>query len=172
MTVFNYRLPLSVEKKIQTRLTGGPAFETRVFRSASGLEERSAERNQALGEWDLSLALLTPTEFAEVEALFFNVRGMWGTWLFRNPADYKSANTVTISGNPHKPYTITGIGGETYTYHRPLNRTIPGTISGSYREFFTPVRFTMDRWPFRYDTLNVGGLDSIGLVEVILDDFA
>lgn len=171
MTVYNYRLPTRIEKKVLAPAQGGPEFETRIFTSASGMEQRQGERSRAVGKWTLSLGLLDEDAFNELERLFYVLNGRLHGFLLKAPGDYESPNTVTIDGNPYKPYTITDLDGATHTYYRPITRTIAGSISGSYRQYLTPVRFDMDLWPFRRDTLWNATGENITFVE-ILEDFA
>jgi hypothetical protein len=170
--VLKYRLPTRIEKAVAVDVIGGPEFQTRIYPSVSGYEERQVERDRAVRRWTIDLVLLNlkHSEVRQLESVFRVCRGQAGAFLFKGPGeDHICRDLVTIDGKSYERHRITDLDGVNHDYFTPLLHIIPGTISGSYCEYLTAVRFGTDYWARKSQTTTLGGIDSIELVEHLED---
>lgn len=131
-------LPSFIEVQFPTEISygssGGPAFSTSVFESASGFEQRTLLWSEARAKYNVATGIKDKVDMDEVLAFFFNVRGRSIGFRFKDWADYQIADQVIGTGNGVqtvfnivKTYEV---AGGLYTYDRRIYKPVSATVTG------------------------------------------
>lgn len=104
---------------------GGPAYSTVVVISASGSEQRVAQRSQGLYQWDVSHGMKTAAQARALIAFFHARQGKARGFRFQDWNDYTTVNEplASAAGGPTlqliKTYTSGGIA-RVRTIYKPM----------------------------------------------------
>ncbi|RPJ23798.1 MAG: hypothetical protein EHM35_16910, partial [Planctomycetaceae bacterium] len=80
---------------------GGPGYSTVVVSTSSGAEQRIAQHQMPLYDWDVSQALRTPAQMDELIAFFHVVRGKENGFRFKDWSDFRATDEVlALTGTP------------------------------------------------------------------------
>ena len=116
---------------------GGSGFSTNIFTTTAGFEQRNINWQRSKGRWDVSYGIKTVDQMNELIAFFMAMQGRAFAFRFKDWADYQIVNTTIGTGDGtttgfalSKTYTVTGPGGTTYGYTRPILKPVAGSLSG------------------------------------------
>ncbi len=97
MTVFNYRLPISIERGA----TSGRRRNTTVLSNKSGFESRNRDWVKRRGEWNLATGVQSADDILLIRDLHDLVGGRADGWLLVDPSDH-------FIGDPDDPDSTGG----------------------------------------------------------------
>lgn len=116
--------------------SGGPKFNTFIFESTSGTEQRNITWANARGEWNVTHGIRNTEDMDEIRAFFFNVRGRAIGFRFKDWSDYSMTDSVIgVGDSADTGLTGTSIfniiktydaGGQSYS--RRIFKPIDGTL--------------------------------------------
>lgn len=117
---------------------GGSNFDTTVFESSSGREQRNVNWSLVKGKWDVSYGIKTLDQMSTLITFFMVMQGKAYAFRFKDWADYQLNNMQIGTGNGTqtvfqmvKIYTVTDmISSAVYSYSRPITKPVPNTLSG------------------------------------------
>lgn len=120
------RFPVNVSEGSK----GGPGFNTTVFTSQSGFEQRNSNWANSRAQYDVSYGIRDKVDLDAVLAFFFVMRGRATGFRFKDWGDYQITNGNIGTGTGAqtifqivKKYTV---GANTYT--RTINKIVTGTL--------------------------------------------
>lgn len=67
--------------------TGGPVFNTRIVRMATGRERRNAEQDQPQHVFSVPFNNISQSQYIPIKQMHLNRRGQWGCFLFLDRLD-------------------------------------------------------------------------------------
>lgn len=78
---------------------GGSGFNTTIFETTSGYEQRNVNWSKSRGKWDVSHAIKTKSDMDEVVAFFMAMQGRALSFRFKDWADFQIANQLLAPGD-------------------------------------------------------------------------
>jgi uncharacterized protein (TIGR02217 family) len=123
MSFFEQRLP----ERFSFGAKGGPMFSTEVNKTAGG--QRYANQNWLLPlhRFDVSHNAKTEDAFQEIRAFFYNVKGMFDAFRFKDWGDYKATSqplTSIVTGTSYQMTRAYIFGARTFS--RPIFKPVSG----------------------------------------------
>jgi len=120
------RLPVSISEGSQ----GGPGFNTDVFESDTGFEQRNIKWELARHRYDIGYGIRSKEDMEEVFEFFYNVKGRAIGFRYKDWLDYEVDNQNigvgtggSLAYQVVKDYTV---GSETYT--RDIKKIVANTV--------------------------------------------
>lgn len=176
--------------------TGGPTFKTQINSSPSGVEQRNADWDRALGRWELGERKFTQQQMEELNAFFQMCQGRAYGFRFKDWTDYKVARSAgRLVANAAGGFQLAKAYAE--TTQRLIKKPVAGTVkvysstgvvlstanvnattgivtgagvgtSCTWEgEFDVPVRFDVDEFRARMDAYNKTTGEGIWLVSAL-----
>lgn len=109
---------------------GGPGFNTTIFTSQSGFEQRNSNWATSRASYDVAFGIRDEQDLADVLEFFYVMRGRATGFRFKDWGDYRITNGNIGTGDGVdttfqivKKYTV---GANTYT--RTINKIVTGTL--------------------------------------------
>lgn len=138
MSYVNERLDLVIE----TLAKATWEFDVSIPPKASGgAERRNLNWDQPLGEWDVSYGVVDAASLESLAALWFNTRGPWLSWFFKDHADYK----IPYAGSGLTNQVIAEGDGATQTFQIVRRYTTPGGLNYD-RDVYRIIEGTDSAW--------------------------
>ena len=110
---------------------GGSGFNTSVFETASGFEQRNIQWSKSKGEWDIGYGVRNKSDMDVVVNFFMAMRGRAYSFRFKDWADFQIYNQQigigdggTLAFQIVKTYTAA-----TQTFTRNIVKPVAGTIT-------------------------------------------
>jgi len=114
---------------------GGSGFNTTVFTTTEGFEQRNINWSRTRAEFDIAYGVRTVEDMTVVLDFFMSVQGRAYAFRFKDWADFQMYNQNVGTGNGTtrvfqvvKTYTITAQSGPNKTHTRIINKPVVGTI--------------------------------------------
>lgn len=137
MTIASFMETPRFPENISYGSGGGPTFNTKVFTSASGFEQRNVLWDEARAKYNVTQGIRSKEDMDTVLAFFYAVRGRATGFRFKDWADYTLASEQIGTGNSTavefqitKAYTA---GSTTYSriIYKPVSGTLVVTVNGN-----------------------------------------
>lgn len=109
---------------------GGSGFNTSVFQTVSGQEQRNVNWSKSKGEWDIGYGVRNVSDMDAVVNFFMAMQGKAYAFRFKDWADYTIVNQQIGIGdgvtNIWQLVKVYGVGSQSFT--RPIYKPVPGTL--------------------------------------------
>lgn len=137
------KLPDDIEQGAK----GGPSFQTSIFTSTSGVEQRNATWAQTRAVWDIGYGIQSPEDLVTAESFYYERGGQARAFRFKDWHDHTATDEPIGTGNG----TLrTFLLSKTYgTFQRRITRPVADTVSVKVNDVVVD--------PANYDVGLVGG---------------
>lgn len=166
MSFYNTRFPDDVSYGSR----GGPRFNTTILRMRSGHEQRNANWQYPLHEYNVSYGIRTDSQMATVRNFFMTMLGMVHTWRFKDWGDYATGSDNASHSSTDQylsVYSSTVVSAtvryqlsKTYSISSAIfERTITKPVSATVSVAVQGVDYAMAACSVNYDTgvIKIGG---------------
>jgi uncharacterized protein (TIGR02217 family) len=126
---------VSFPLKLARGAVGGPERSTEIFELGDGREARNSAFAGSRRRWEVSSAIRSLDELAQVTAFFEARRGRLHGFRFRDPADYKSC---APSATPGSLDQLVGVGDGVFATFQ-LTKTYSDSAATYVRSITKPV---------------------------------
>ena len=147
---------------------GGSGFNTTIFETTGGFEQRNINWSRPRGEWDVSHGIHSRDDMDDLIAFFMAMQGKAYAFRFKDWADYKIANMTIGTGNGSNRVfqlskTYLAGGNASYGFTRIIKKPVAGTlqtvtVNGSSAPFSVDITtglITMNNAPTNGAAVNV-----------------
>lgn len=135
-------------EKISYGATGGPKFDTHIFQSTTGEEQRTSIRSKSKAEYNVSHGIRDKTDMDVLLDFFVNMMGRASGFRFKDWADYQLVDEqigvgdgVTASFKITKTYNI-GSLSHVRRLFKPVGSTIIVKVNGAVKTL--AAEYTLD----------------------------
>jgi uncharacterized protein (TIGR02217 family) len=135
MTNTNLFIEAQFPTDIAYKSKGGAGFDTAVFTSVEGFEQRNINWSRSRSEYDIGYGVRTVEDMTTVVDFFMSVMGKAYAFRFKDWADFNMysqqigvGDGTTLTFQVIKTYTIVPQSGSNQVYTRIINKPVVGSI--------------------------------------------
>lgn len=133
MTITNVFVETRFPVDISYNSQGGPRFNTTIFTSSSGREQRNINWSLSRAEYDVGYGIKTNTQMAVVLEFFYAMMGKAYAFRYKDWSDFQIQNQVIATGNGIlttfqivKSYSDPN---DLQTFVRPIRKPVNGSLT-------------------------------------------